>query len=152
NKLFFFGTYDGYRYRTITATTITSIPTLAERNGDFTQLPSLQPIYDPQTTSTASGAIARQPFADNTVPASRISPISKYFQASLPAPSNGNLQNNYIGNLPIGYNTYSVMGKVDANLTTNHRFYVMASHGKRDQSGPYREGPTNAPMPLPYSE
>src|SRR5262249_29602060 len=80
------------------------------------------------------------------------SAISKFFQAPLPGPTNGNLQNNYIGNLPIGYNTYSVMGKVDTNLTTNHRFYVMVSHGKRDQSGPYREGPTNAPMPLPYSE
>ncbi len=152
NSAFFFGTYEGYRYRTQTPTTITSIPTLAERNGDFSQLPSTQVIYDPLSTTTTGSITSRSPFPGNMIPASRISPISKFFQAPLPEPTNSGLLNNYIGNLPIGYNTYSVMGKVDVNLSSSHRFYVMASHGKRDQSGPYREGPTNAPMPLPYSE
>jgi hypothetical protein len=152
NRAFFFGSYDGYRYRTQTANTITSIPTLKERNGDFTELPAAQVIYDPLTTSVTGSVTSRAPFAGNIIPANRISAASKFFQAQLPQPGNGALQNNFLGNLPIGYNTYSVMGKVDVNLSSTHRFYVMASHGKRDQSGPYREGPANAPMPLPYAD
>jgi hypothetical protein len=152
NRAFFFGTYDGYRYRTITPTVITSIPTLAERGGDFSALPSSQTIYDPASTTTVGAVTSRTPLGGNLIPANRISAASKFFQAGLPAPTNSALQNNFIGNLPIGYNTYSAMGKVDVNLTPVHRFYVMYSHGKRDQSGPYREGPANAPMPLPYAD
>ncbi|PYT19048.1 MAG: hypothetical protein DMG59_01810 [Acidobacteria bacterium] len=152
NRAFFFGAYDGYRYRTQTATTITSIPTLKERAGNFSELPASQVVYDPQSTSTVGSVTSRMPFEGNVIPASQISAISNYFQAPLPAPTNGNLQNNYIGNLPIGYNVYNYLGKVDVNLTSSHRFYLVGSHGKRSQSGPYREGPTNAPMPLPYSE
>ncbi len=84
NSAFFFGTYEGYRYRTQTPTTITSIPTLAERNGDFSQLPSAQVIYDPLTTTTTGSITSRSPFPGNMIPASRISPISKFFQAPLP--------------------------------------------------------------------
>src|SRR4030095_13396063 len=47
-KLFFFASYDGWRYRVISATQLVNIPTLKERAGDFTELPT--PIFDPQTT------------------------------------------------------------------------------------------------------
>ena len=39
NKMFFFVAYDGYRDRRQTPSTLTSIPTLAQRNGDFSALP-----------------------------------------------------------------------------------------------------------------
>ena len=39
NRMFFFVAYDGYRDRRQTPSTLTSIPTLAQRNGDFSALP-----------------------------------------------------------------------------------------------------------------
>ena len=48
NQLFFFMTYDGYRDRRQTASVLTSVPTLAQRNGDFSGLPVtiFDPLYD----------------------------------------------------------------------------------------------------------
>ena len=37
--MFFFVAYDGYRDRRQSASTLSSIPTLAQRNGDFSALP-----------------------------------------------------------------------------------------------------------------
>ena len=45
NRLFYFGSYDGFRYRTGTAATMVKIPTTAQRMGDFSQLPVQ--IFDP---------------------------------------------------------------------------------------------------------
>ena len=59
------------------ASTLTSIPTVAERNGDFSALPVT--IYDPRTTRpnpTGTGFV-RDPFPGNIIPSDRISPISR---------------------------------------------------------------------------
>src|SRR5207237_9285184 len=56
NKVFFFSSYEGYRLRK-GSTLTTSVPTLAERNGDFSA--SGFPIYDLLTSSScASGGPA----------------------------------------------------------------------------------------------
>ena len=40
NKMFFFGNYDGYRFDSATAPAFQSIPTAAERTGDFSAFPA----------------------------------------------------------------------------------------------------------------
>src|SRR5262249_30244685 len=105
NQMFFFMAYDGYRDRRQTPSSFASIPTLAERNGDFSALPVV--IYDPRTTRpNASGTgFIRDPFPGNIIPRDRISPISQYLQSFLPDPANAGLQSNYLGgSLPIGFN------------------------------------------------
>src|SRR5215470_7800680 len=74
NKLFFFGSYEGFRQRKGSALT-TTVPTQAERNGDFSQIGSTNtstvlPIYDPTTSAncTASAATCRKQFSFNGVP------------------------------------------------------------------------------------
>jgi len=52
-KLFFFFSYDGWRYRVTSPTQLVSIPTLKERSGDFTELGIN--IYDPLTTVCVGG-------------------------------------------------------------------------------------------------
>ena len=154
NKMFFFFVYDGYRDRRETPSTLTSIPTLAQRNGDFSALPVT--IYDPRTTrpnATGTGFI-RDPFPGNRIPADRISPISKSFQSFLPEPTNSSLQNNYLGgSLPTGFNNVSVTAKVDLKVNDRQQSSVLFSHGKRSQSTDYRGGtnPQTA-LPLPYTE
>ena len=81
-----------------------SVPTLAQRRGDFSALPVT--IFDPRTTrpNPAGTGSIRDPFPGNVIPQERLSPISRYFQSFLPEPTNGDLQNNYLGgNLPIGF-------------------------------------------------
>jgi len=154
NQMFFFMSYDGYRDRRETAQTLTSIPTAAERNGDFSALPVT--IYDPRTTkpNPSGTGFVRDPFPGNIIPSDRISSISRYFQSFLPAPTSGGLQNNYLGGaLPTGFNNENVTGKVDLRISERQQFSVLFAHGKRSQATPYRGG-TNlqTALPLPYTE
>src|SRR5712692_349098 len=154
NQMFFFMAYDGYRDRRQTASVLTSIPTLTERNGDFSALPVT--IYDPRTTrpNPSGTGFVRDPFPGNIIPQDRISPISRYFQSFLPDPTNAGLQNNYLGGaLPIGFNNQNITAKVDLKLTTRQQASALFSHGKRSQATPYRGGtnPQTA-LPLPYTE
>src|SRR5256885_1853613 len=52
NRIFFFGSYDGFVYRTGTTPTLVTIPSLKERTGDFSEL--AVPIYDPKTLTTVN--------------------------------------------------------------------------------------------------
>ncbi|MGH9161762.1 MAG: carboxypeptidase regulatory-like domain-containing protein [Vicinamibacteraceae bacterium] len=154
NRTFFFVAYDGYRDRRDTPSQLASIPTDAQRRGDFSGLPV--PIYDPATTrpNPNGTGFVRDPFPGNIIPRERISPISEYFQSFLPAASNGGLQNNFLGgSLPIGFNNDNVTSKIDLNLSDDHRVSVLFAHGERRQATEFRGGsdPETA-LPLPYTE
>jgi hypothetical protein len=126
NKLFFFSNYDGYRL--VSATTpvgYQSIPTTAERTGDFSAFP--QVIYDP---TTATGTAARTPFPGNIIPTNRISKVSQSFESYLPAPTNANITNNYLAMLPSRVNNDSTTDKLDYNLSDKHRIFALFSTGK----------------------
>ena len=148
NKMFFFVAYDGYRDRRQSASTLSSIPTLAQQNGDFSALPVT--IYDPRTTRPNPGGtgFVRDPFPGNRIPADRISPISKSFQSFLPDPTNSSLQNNYLGgSLPIGFDNISVTTKIDLKANDRQQGSLLFSHGKRSQATAYR----GSTLPLPYA-
>jgi hypothetical protein len=165
-KAFFFFSYDGWRYRVTSPTQLVSIPTLKERQGDFSELPVA--IYDPLTTvSLPGGGFSRTQFSDptrgtasnplglNIIPLSRISNISKAYQSLLPIPTTTGLQNNFLGQVPVAYNNDSFNAKIDYNLTANQRLSGLYTHGKRSQPGAYREVSTSIPqsaLPLPYTD
>jgi hypothetical protein len=165
DKLFFFGSFDGWRYRVITATQLVSIPSLKMRQGDFSELSV--PIYDPLTTVCAAGVCTRTQFSDptrattanplglNIIPLNRLSPISRFLQNELPAPTTSGIQNNYLGQVPVGYDNNSFNLKIDYNLTASQRLSGIYTYGKRSQSGPYREVSTAFPqsaLPLPFTD
>jgi hypothetical protein len=127
NKMFFFTNYDGYRYDSGLNPTLQSIPTTGERTGDFSALPA--PLYDPASQTCAGAVCTRTPFAGNIIPSTRISPISQSLQSYLPAPTNANIQNNYLPSLPILVNTYNMTGKVDAFLSDRHRLSGFFANG-----------------------
>ena len=154
NQMFFFMAYDGYRDRRQTESRLISIPTAAQRNGDFSALPVV--IYDPATTrpNPNGTGFVRDPFPGNVIPADRLSPISRYFQSFLPDPSNAGLQNNYLGgSLPIGFNNDNFTAKVDLHLSRRQQVSVLLAHGKRRQHTPFRGGANaQTALPLPYTE
>jgi Carboxypeptidase regulatory-like domain/TonB dependent receptor len=154
SRMFFFAAYDGYRDRRQTPSRLVSIPTLAQRRGDFSALPV--PIYDPRTTRPhpSGTGFVRDPFPGNVIPPDRLSSISQYFQSFLPDPTDPGLQNNYLGgNLPTGFNNDNATAKVDLNATARQQISVMFAHGARRQYTPYRGGGNaQTALPLPYTE
>src|SRR6266446_6704826 len=72
NKLFFFGAWEG-TYETTSATRTGTMPTAAMRGGDFSAFGTT--IYDPATGNPDGSG--RTPFANNVIPANRISPIAQ---------------------------------------------------------------------------
>jgi trimeric autotransporter adhesin len=93
DKTFFWFSTDDYKQRS-TRNNVLTLPTAAQRLGDFSDLRSSsgQPItiYDPLTTRAENGAIVRDPFPGNVIPADRISPVAKAMLAPMPLPTSGN--------------------------------------------------------------
>ena len=81
NKLFFFLDFMGTKRRQYTASSNLTLPTAAERTGDFSATPAT--IYDP-LTGNADGT-GRTPFAGNQIPQSRINSASNTIVGLLPA-------------------------------------------------------------------
>lgn len=69
----------------------TTMPTAAERAGDFSQLlavGSQYQIYDPATIAPAAGGrFSRQPIPGNIIPASRVAPIARQLFEYYPLPN-----------------------------------------------------------------
>jgi hypothetical protein len=148
NKLFFFGNYDGYRFVSATPPGFQTIPTAAERTGDFSAFPQL--IYDP---SSATGTNPRAPFPNNTIPASRISKVSQSFQSYLPPATSGGITNNYLATLPNKVNNDSTTDKVDYNLSDKHRLFALYSYGKYANPVVGSLVPiTTSTLPVPYTD
>jgi hypothetical protein len=87
DHLFYFGTYQGSRYRNAPQGQIAFVPTAAERTGDFSDLLPTQ-LVDPVTNV---------PFSGNQIPASRLSSVSQYFLNTIPLPNGPDHEINYLG-------------------------------------------------------
>ena len=132
DKTFFFADYQGHR-ETQGQTFLSTVPTLAMRGGDFSQLNRV--IYDPLTG---------QPFPGNVIPGDRIDTVARNILTQLyPEPNttgsrqaNGQVIDNYLIN-PIKErqdNQFDV--KVDHNLTTANRFFTRYSFEKTHRIQP----------------
>lgn len=78
NKLFFFFDRDKISNNGASSGFVT-VPTAAMESGDFT---GMYPIYDPLTTTGSGATLSRAQFPNNTIPASRLDPVSKKIMAS----------------------------------------------------------------------
>jgi outer membrane receptor protein involved in Fe transport len=108
DKAFFFGGYEGTRQRDGWSYNV-SVPTLAQRAGDFSGLP---PITDPLTG---------QPFPNNKIPADRIDGVATYFMQYMPLPNSGT---QYIFSPSSSFRRDQVNSRYDHYLNDNNRLYV----------------------------
>jgi hypothetical protein len=90
DQTFFFTDYQGQR-QTIGRTVISTVPTLLQRQGVFTEAIGgrVPAIYDP-----ASGA-TRSPFAGNVIPLDRMDPVARALLQRYPLPTSAGTANNY---------------------------------------------------------
>ena len=104
NKTFFFTGWE-WLYDTFPEPGPFTVPTEAQRNGDFSALLSQGiVIYDPLTAvRRADGRIERQPFPNNVIPSGRISPIAREYLKYWPTPNQAGTStglNNYFSTEP----------------------------------------------------
>ncbi len=90
DRLFFFADYQGILQR-IGVTRISTVPTVAERNGIFT---GVSKIYNPSTTATVNGRLARTEFPNDVINVP-LDPAAVALLARFPLPTSSGAANNY---------------------------------------------------------
>jgi hypothetical protein len=161
DKTFFFFTWEQYRNRRGLSNHVLTLPTSAERGGDFsallgpplidptTKVPVINPcnglqvlqgqIFDPSTTQVVGGRTCRLPFAGNKI--TNLSGVAQKMLSYLPAtnrsglPANGvdGLQQNFLnpGTLDHVVTTQTSF-RIDENLTQKNKIFF--SYHSREQS------------------
>ena len=118
DRTFFFVDYQGQR-QTIARTVISTVPTLLQRQGVFTEAIGgrVPAIYDP-----ATGDAARSPFPGNTIPLDRMDPVARGLLQRYPLPTGPGTASNYrrVGHETADQDQFSV--RID------HRFAANRDH------------------------
>ncbi|MGO8810332.1 MAG: carboxypeptidase regulatory-like domain-containing protein [Candidatus Sulfotelmatobacter sp.] len=107
NRLFYFGSYQGTRFRTANNGQIATVPNATERTGDFSDvLPGTQ-LINPTSGSN---------YTNNQIP---VSPVATYILDHIPLPNGPNDQLTFNGG-PDAQNTDEYLAKVDFNIGKHH--------------------------------
>ena len=151
HKGFFYATYDKYHGRSGVNPSFLTVPTALMRQGNFSELLPVK-IYDPTSTAACTaankGTLCRYAFPGNIIPQSYLSPIALKMQSFLPAPTNGNLINNYYGGVPSGFENWETTERVDYDVTSRQRVSGIFAYGDR-RNVPFTVG--GAVLPPPYT-
>ncbi|MHB1022948.1 MAG: carboxypeptidase-like regulatory domain-containing protein [Acidobacteriaceae bacterium] len=127
DKMFFFYAFEGFQ-DSAPSSVITTIPTMAERNGDFSQLLALgssYQLYNPYTATLQNGKVVRQPYAGNII-TSPLNPVGQALLKYYPTPNLTGLpdgENNYFSNAPSTNKYYSNMGRLDYNFSSDNKAF-----------------------------
>ncbi len=157
NKLFFFYAYETFRGQPPAAQTLTSVPTAAERAGDFAPLLALNSssktynLYNPYTATGTQTNYTRTAIPNNCLgPAATaysasdcpgnaglaLSPIALAYLKLVPLPNfNGATttadgENNYFTFTPTVQDYRSHMGRIDWNISSKDKIFGMAQRSR----------------------
>ena len=155
DKLFFFGSYEGYHYTKISNTPqYISVPTLQERQGNFTD------NFGTQVSNVwnSSNSTTRTPFQGllngvptfNVMDQPSISSISTYLEGALPTPTNLSTFNNYLAGLPLENEDYSIDVRLDYTLNARNKFSVVGVGGNKGYGNEPEYNSYNQ-LPIPYA-
>ena len=146
---FFMLSYEGVR-ETISRASLHTIPTMAQRNGDFSKTvdqagnslviydpgaTTLNPVYDPALPVSISNLqYLRSPFPGNVIPANRLSPNVQQALSLYPLPNahvGPFFQNNYFVNAPQYDTADGIIARVDQSIGSRNRltFQTAISNG-----------------------
>jgi hypothetical protein len=149
DKLFFFGSYEGFRLRK-GSTLTTWVPTSLERGGDFsgigsTHTASALPIYDPTTSQVGTNPACnpapptpppqtcRTQFSfngkANVIDPARLDQTAVALLSYFPMPNQTNNPNgNFVESFSTGGDTDQYNGRIDYNLSSKQRIYGRYTH------------------------
>ena len=142
DRTFFWFSTDDYKQRS-TRNNVLTLPTDLERLGDFSQTRNAngQPvvIFDPLTTRTVNGAIVRDPFPGNVIPADRINPVARAMLGPMPMPSSGRSLNGQ-ATLDDGPQNQETL-KIDQRMSDRWTITGMYAHQHTKEPGSAFYGP-----------
>ena len=147
NKTFFMFGYEGiHDSRPRHDDTTNTVPTTAEKNGDFSALLAIPgtgasyQIYNPFSRRAAStaGRYQEDPFPGNIIPPSLFSTVGKnvlsYFPTPLTAGAPDGTNNMVDSSVTERAKYYNLSWRVDHNITTNERIFARVSLYRRDST------------------
>lgn len=112
-----------------------TVPSEAQRTGDFSPLlalGSVYQIYDPATIRPAPGGrFSREPFPGNLIPASRIDPLARKFLSYYAKPTGAGTadgRNNYQLSETNSNDFLQNMARVDHQFSEKHRMFGRFTH------------------------
>ncbi len=111
DKTFFFASYQGFRESTSNYLNSVVLPSAAQRNGDFSALPSSKWPIDPLT---------KQAFPGGVIPASRLDPVAQNLLNTL-VPLPNNPDGTYSASAPAPVTDDQGMLRIDHQLTDANR-------------------------------
>ena len=153
NRTFFFFSWEQFK-QNLGATQTGTVPTLAERGGDFSAFfnPAAPPaaaagaptnpcdgtivypgeIFDPATQRVVNNKPCRSAFPGNMILSTRFSTVAQNLLKYVPAPSTSGLVNNYFfqSTIPLVNTTYTV--RLDFNLSDKSK--IFGSYSTRDNN------------------
>jgi hypothetical protein len=136
NKTFFFTAVE-WLYDVFPEPGQFTVPTEAQRNGDFSALLPLGiQIYDPATARLVNGQVRRDPFPGNIIPANRIDPVARNILNYYPLPNqagNAQGQNNFLSTNERGDDFYSFNVRADHQFNNDHKTFVRFSRNNRTE-------------------
>ena len=151
DRAFFFFNYEGYRFNQ-GANSLTTVPTVRMRSGDFSELltdpfvlsriPGGIQIYDPRQPSNT-----RQPFPGNIIPQSAFDPAGFAILQFFPLPNRPGVHDNFVSSVVVPNVSNQITVKTDFVLTEKQR--LTFSFSRRDNE---RIAGGIPRLPLPFVE
>jgi len=148
-RLFFFVAEDWIRYRN-TDTQTQTVPTMAMRQGDFSQLLGPNPfysgsrvIYDPSTCPSISPLAAScTPFPGNIIPTNRLSPNGVGILSAYPTPTPGYQVGtvNWIAQAAHPYNQRKGTVNIDIQPSDKHHIFGRRTDASYWEFQPFDQG------------
>lgn len=137
NKLFFFYAYEAYVGQQPPGQTVGTVPTQAERNGDFSALLNLgkqYQLYNPNSATGSQTNYTRSPIPGNVFSNAglTVSPIAQAYMKLVPLPNysgpttKSDGENNFFAFVPTIQDYRSHMGRIDYNINANDKIFADA--------------------------
>ena len=124
DRTFFLFSYEKQKDN-IAEPTIFFVPTALQRVGNFSEILSTTPIYNPATAVTSGANVVRTAFAGNIIPTAQLNQVALNYLALYPLPNlpvvNGVGQYFTNQNLLRPYKSY--LGRIDHNINGNHKIF-----------------------------
>lgn len=132
DRTFFFASFDALRGRQ-GFSQFGTVPTLAERQGDFS---GLGPIIDP---------FSGKPFSNNQIPGFRISPLASKVLALFPLPNQPGVSGNFLGQ-PVEDDTNTqFIARVDHHFGNSSQLSLRYGYGQSDVFEPFTQNSLEVP-------
>jgi hypothetical protein len=140
NKLFWFFGWESF-IDSQPNTTLLTVPTDAEKKGDFSALLAAgnqYQLYNPYSAALSGTTVNRTPFTGNVIPPTLLSPIGSAFMQYYPEPNvtsgvGATGVNNYISNATTNDNFVNFLGRTDYNMSDRSRLFFDARYTNYSQ-------------------